>query len=133
MFRPWALAVLSSAAFLAGCDPGAYLGGTVLDARSAKPLADAIVILGCSSHGKPDGDFVYSALTDARGAFSIAQLGYFPPTCSVEIHREGYATEVTTLGDLCRSAAPKAVCATNLMSSESRVRVELVPLAGGAP
>src|SRR5207248_9252245 len=54
---------------------GATLAGTVVDAKTKQPVSDAIVVMMSSGFSIPgNGEVMHSAITDAKGNYSIANV-----------------------------------------------------------
>jgi hypothetical protein len=53
---------------------GATLAGTVVDAKTRQPVADVIIMMLPGGFGMPGGEAMHSAITDAKGNYSIANV-----------------------------------------------------------
>ena len=116
--------------FVACRPPEQHVAGSVASACDAKPapLADAKIAVRCPD--KPDA--LYVATTDARGRFDISATAPIPPTCSLEVTHDGFATRTYAFSDVCAIAlfekpGPGVGC------SFAGVTAELQPAAGSQP
>lgn len=101
---------LALALALVACDPVGTIHGTVVEAPTKTPLADADVATNCGSHVK----------TDAQGHYETKRVGFLDPQCGVEVSKDGYAPVRATMGDRCEGP-DKEHC------RHARIDVELTP------
>ena len=91
-FRSASLLALAVSAV--ACDPVGRMQGTVVEAPTKTPVADADVTMDCGRGGTP-------VKTDAQGRYEATQVGFLDPKCTVEAKRDGYEAVRTPMGDRC--------------------------------
>src|SRR5580700_3108650 len=101
MFTRWLAMLPVAAALLAQTAPQpASISGTVTNSVTGEPIVRAHVMLHCTSQdhhdgqhdGQHDGPQTFGALTNEKGAFSIAPLP--PGNCSTDVQRVGFVAPV---------------------------------------
>jgi protocatechuate 3,4-dioxygenase beta subunit len=91
---------------------GSTLAGTIVDAKTKQPVADAIVRLMTAGFGLPGGETPHTAVTDAKGNYSFTNVvsGNF----QLLVERPGYSVPRAEVALLPGRAAQKPLYGTPL-------------------
>ena len=98
-------ALVFAAMLLAGCDPGSFIEGRVVDTHGA-PAVESRVRLRCP----PGGPRSVEERTDADGAFQLFTLGCLLDECVVVASGTGQSQTQRRIAEICTKTRPFCGC-----------------------